>query len=169
MSEEKQNDDGQQAGGEKQDEFKPITSQEEFERALGKRLERERAKFADYDDLRAKAEKFDEVEQANKSELERIQERAEAAERKAAELELSTLKAEVASEKGLTLKQAKRLVGKSREELEADADEILADFGPATTKKSPPEAKTLKSGSSGSGGNEQGRAAAAIRQMRGAH
>ena len=34
--------------------FKPITSKDEFERILGKRLHRERAKFADYDDLKQK-------------------------------------------------------------------------------------------------------------------
>lgn len=34
--------------------FKPITSKDEFERILGKRLHRERAKFADYGDLKQK-------------------------------------------------------------------------------------------------------------------
>lgn len=36
------------------DGFKPITSEDEFNRILGKRLHRERAKFADYDDLKQK-------------------------------------------------------------------------------------------------------------------
>lgn len=39
--------------------FKPITSQDEFERILGKRLQRERAKFADYDGLKTKVTEQD--------------------------------------------------------------------------------------------------------------
>ena len=39
-------------------EFQPITSQEQLNALLGDRLARERAKFADYDELKAKAEKF---------------------------------------------------------------------------------------------------------------
>lgn len=44
------------------DDFKPITSRDEFERILGKRLHRERAKFADYDDLKTKVS---DLEKAN--------------------------------------------------------------------------------------------------------
>lgn len=54
-------------------EFKAITSQEELDRRVGDRLARERAKFADYDDLKAKAAKFDEVDQASKTELQKLQ------------------------------------------------------------------------------------------------
>lgn len=39
------------------------------------------------------------------------------------------LKLEVALEKGMTLVQAKRLVGTTKEELEADADELVKSFG----------------------------------------
>jgi len=35
----------------------------------------------------------------------------------------------VAADRGLTQKQARRLVGSTREELEADADDLLASFG----------------------------------------
>lgn len=44
---------------------------------------------------------------------------------------LARFKAEVAHEKGLTAAQARRLVGATREELAADADELLKDFKPA--------------------------------------
>lgn len=56
-----------------------------------------------------------------------IAERDEA--RKKAEGGADALKWEVALDKGLTKTQAKRLVGKTREELEADADELLAEWG----------------------------------------
>jgi hypothetical protein len=41
------------------------------------------------------------------------------------------LRLEVATAKGLTAAMAKRLAGSTREELESDADELLADFAPA--------------------------------------
>ena len=44
---------------------------------------------------------------------------------------LARFRAEVAHEKGLTADQAKRLVGTTREELAADADELLKVFAPA--------------------------------------
>lgn len=51
--------------------FTPITSQEEWDRAIGERLARERAKYADYDELRTRAARADELEQANQTESER--------------------------------------------------------------------------------------------------
>lgn len=74
-----------------------------------------------------------EFEDRDKSESARAIERAEAAEKAAAAAEARALRLEVASEKGLTPAQAKRLVGESREELEADADELLETFKPAAS------------------------------------
>lgn len=62
------------------DEFTPINSQEELNDVIKDRLERERAKFKDYPELKEKATKFDEIEQANLSELEKANGRAETAE-----------------------------------------------------------------------------------------
>lgn len=78
--------------------------------------------------LRPAAQKLAELEEAQKSELEKAQARADAAEKKTQETELAALRASVALEKGLTPSQAKRLVGGSREDLEADADELLVDL-----------------------------------------
>lgn len=113
------------------DDFKAITSQEELNAALKERLDRERAKFKDYGDLKAKAEKFDEIEAASKSEQERSAEALSTAERRAQEAESRALRLEIAAEKGLTPAQAERLVGTNRDELEADADELLSTFKPA--------------------------------------
>lgn len=80
-------------------------------------------------ELEPAARKAKELEDAGKSDAERLtgevkthQTRAEAAEARAMRLE-------VALSKGLTATQAKRLVGATVEELEADADELLASFG----------------------------------------
>lgn len=75
--------------------------------------------------------KLKEFEDRDKSELERLTERAEAAERAAAATEAKALRLEVAAEQGLTPAQAKRLVGDTREDLESDAKELLATFKPA--------------------------------------
>ena len=45
--------------------------------------------------------------------------------------DLRAMRAEVAAEKGLTSKQASRLQGTTLEELQADADELVAAFKPA--------------------------------------
>lgn len=67
-------------------EFTPITSQDDFDRRIGDRLAKERTKFADYDDLKAKATKFDEADAANKSELQKAQDALAERDAKLAEL-----------------------------------------------------------------------------------
>ena len=67
-----------------------------------------------------------EAEQAKASQT--AAEREAAAEQRAAAADAKALRLEVAFEKGLTPAQAKRLVGATREELEADADDILENF-----------------------------------------
>lgn len=151
------------------DEFKAITSQADLDRIIGERISRERGKYADYDDLKTKAAEYDKAQEASKTELQKERERAEAAEKERDKASMAGWRAEVALAKGLTVTQAKRLVDTTKEELEKDADELLADLGakPGTTKKADP--KKLQSGSSGNGDQLTGkeRAAAALRQMRG--
>jgi hypothetical protein len=96
------------------------------EREQRKAAEKELAKYR-----KAEAEKAE----ADKSEAEK---RA-AAEQRAADAELRATRLEVAHEKGLTPAQAKRLVGATKEELEADADEILRDFPTGTAKPAAPK------------------------------
>lgn len=78
----------------------------------------------------ALAARLKEFEDRDKSEAQKLIERAEAAERRTVELETRALRAEVAAEKGLTPAQAKRLSGTTLEELQADADDLLAMFKP---------------------------------------
>jgi hypothetical protein len=79
------------------------------------------------------AQRLEEIENANKTETQRAADALTAAEKRAQDAEGRALRLEVATEKGLTAAQAKRLVGSTREELEADADELLDTFKPATT------------------------------------
>ena len=61
-------------------------TQAELDRIVQDRLARERGKFGDYDDLKAKAAKLDELEAANQTELERERAAREQAERERDEL-----------------------------------------------------------------------------------
>lgn len=62
------------------DEFKPITSQDDLNKVLNERLTRERAKFADYKDVKTKAAEYDKLAEANKSEIDKAMDRVTKAE-----------------------------------------------------------------------------------------
>lgn len=61
-------DDAGTGGG---DEFAPITSQEEFDKRISRRLNSERAKYRDYDTLKTKAEQFDLLARESQTDRER--------------------------------------------------------------------------------------------------
>ena len=79
-----------------------------------------------------KAKRFDALEEASKSELEKAVARAEAAEKAAAEAASKVLRADVAAAKGVP---ANLLSGTTQDELEAAADALLAFKG--VTPKAP--------------------------------
>lgn len=99
-------------------------TQADVDRIVAERLKREReatkTKYGDYDDLKAKA-----------GQSTTLEERVAGLEAAANASEQRALRAEIANAKGLTPTQAKRLVGETREQLEADADELLKDIGAA--------------------------------------
>ncbi len=110
----------------------------EEERKARKAADAELAKYRKAEQERADADKSEAEKRA-------------AAEERANQAELRATRLEVAAEKGLTPAQAKRLVGSTKEELLADADQILIDFpGAPTTPATPPVPKPdLSQGSKG--------------------
>ena len=101
-------------------------TQSEMDAIIGERLKRDRAKYADYEELKAKAAKFDEAEEASKSELQKAVE-----ERDSLKAELDKLKAEreraelvarVAAEKGVDADLLARMSG----DVEANAEFLMA-------------------------------------------
>lgn len=68
-------------------------------------------------------------EDEGKSEDEKAAEKVRSLEGRATTAEAEVMRLRVAIKKGLTESQAKRLVGATEEELEADADELLETFG----------------------------------------
>lgn len=102
-------------------------------------LRRENAKYRVEAKANAdKAARLDEIEASKKSELEKLTEDRDTHRRRADAAELNAARNAVALEKGLTISQAKRLVGSTREELAADADELLADLEAGRTKSPKP-------------------------------
>lgn len=107
-------------------------TQDELNAIVGKRLAEEKNKYADYDVLKAKAEKFDEAEEASKSELQKATERANALEtelnglKKAEEVRL--MREKVANETGIP---SNLLTGSSEEECKAQAEAIKAYATPS--------------------------------------
>ena len=102
-----------------------------FDEAYVKRL---RAEAADW---RTKARagesaaaRLAELEESQKTEAQRLEERATVAQRDRDHAVRQALVYEVALGKGLSADLAKRLVGTTREELEADADAVLALVAP---------------------------------------
>ena len=126
MSDDITADAGEQTDQTADETFTAPASQEEMDRIIQARLDRERKKFADYDELKKAADRLTQIEEANKSEAEKAAARAEAAEKRAAELEAKALRAEVAAAKGVP---AALLTGSTQEELEAAADALIAFRG----------------------------------------
>lgn len=93
---------GNQAGDTPAGEFKAITSQDELNAAIKDRLARERAKFSDYDELRSKATRLDEIEQANKTEVEKAQSKIADLEAELEKVNKETLRRRIANDHGIT-------------------------------------------------------------------
>lgn len=84
------------------DEFKAITSQEDLNKIIDARLKREREKFSDYKDLKAKATKLDEIEQANQTEAEKAAKRLADLEAELNAVRRDSLRIKIANEHGIT-------------------------------------------------------------------
>ena len=83
------------------DDFKAITTQDELNKVIGERIKRaEEAAvkpFADYADLKTKAVKFDQQDTANKTEIQKLEDRIVKAEEKATKADERADKAEASS------------------------------------------------------------------------
>lgn len=147
-------------------EFKAITSQADLDKVLGDRLARERAKYADYDDIKAKAAKVDEAAEASKTEAQKLADRIQAAEDRATKAESQALTYRIAQEYELSQADAMALEHiPSEDGKKAVAERLRASV--AAQRPTPPKSKSLASGAGGEPKTgEQGRAAAALRALR---
>lgn len=117
-------------------------NQTELDKIVGERLAREREKYADYEALKEKAAKLDDLEEASKTELQKATEKAQALEAELTALkkekEVRTLRETVAKETGVP---ENLLTGQTEEECKAQAQAIkaYADPGYPTVKDQAPQ------------------------------
>jgi len=107
-------------------------------------------------ELEPLAKKAKELEDEQKSESEKSTEARTKAEKAAADATQEAARLRVALNKGLTEVQAKRLIGETQEELEADADELLASFEKKDDDKSDKESQEGKKSETPKGGERTG-------------
>ena len=103
--------------------FRAPASQEELDRIIQKRLDRERSRYADYDDVKARAERAAELEGV----AEDLRKRVEAFESKEAR---SALVRKVASDNGVDHELLAEMRGDSEEELTAQAKRLAERLKP---------------------------------------
>lgn len=124
-------------------------TQAEVDAIVRDRLKREReataTKYGDYDDLKRAAAEGDK----NKSQLEKLSEQIGELTSRAEKAEAASTRAKVVAAKKLPPGLAKRLQGKTEEELTADADELLADWKAAGGKVDDGDGKAEQDGDNG--------------------
>ena len=101
-------------------------TQDEVNAIIGERLAKEKAKYTDYEALREKAQRLDEIEEANKTELQKATEENESLKAKVAEYEkekeLRMIRDNVAKETGVP---ADLLTADTEEACKAQAQAII--------------------------------------------
>lgn len=119
-------------------EFTPINTQEEFDTMIKDRLARERAKFADYDDIKtqladanSKIADFEKTIEKNQKAYDDLLAQSNEKDTKIAGYESDALKTSIAINKKLPLELRKYLQGTTEEELNASADELLKFQSPS--------------------------------------
>ena len=123
--------------------FKPITTQEEFDAAIKARLSREKEKYADYDQLKSLVEDLKKENVDLKSTIEANRQSKADADKQLEEMqnqisnyETASLRTRVALQHGLPYDLADRLQGTDEESFKADA-ERLAGFMKPVSKVAP--------------------------------
>lgn len=112
-------------------EFKPITTQEEFDAAIKERLSREKAKYSDYDQLKSQVTELETENVGLKSTIEANNQSKADANKQIEEMqnqisnyETASLRTRVALQYGLPYDLADRLQGTDEESFKADAERL---------------------------------------------
>lgn len=90
------------------------------------------------------AKRLAELEDANKSETQKLADKVSAAEKRTADAEAKATRYEVASELGVQAKHLKYLSGTTREDIEASAKGILDDFPEVYAKSDTDDARPTR-------------------------
>lgn len=153
--------DGQQQGGESPAGEKTF-SQSDVNRIVEDRLRREQAKYADYNDLRAKAAKFDEQEEANKSELQKATEANRKLESQLAEQKHAGLVANACLKHGIPAEFADLVTGDDEESIDKTAEKVAKLV---STQGKPPASGNGRHPLDGEGNQPGGQGSMSIREQ----
>lgn len=153
-------------------------SQDQVNALLANQKREIAGKYADYDQIKADSAELGRIREGEKTELQKAQERAAEAEKRAEKAEFEKLVDRIANREGKRV-PAGSLTGKTEAELIASADALIAwrdENGPKPPEKPAPKRNPagagggLKSGATGADGgsaNPKEAAADALRRMRG--
>ena len=121
----------QEKGDMRMSEFKPITTQEEFDAAIKARLSREKEKYSDYDQLKSRVTELETENIGLKSTIEANHQSKEDADKQLEEMqnqiagyETASLRTRVALQHGLPYDLADRLQGTDEDSFKADAERL---------------------------------------------
>lgn len=102
-------------------------TQEQVNAIVRDRLAKERAKYADYNDLKTKAAEYDKQQEASKTELQKAQEKSEALEKELADMKTKEkvrgIREQVSEKTGVP---TNLLTGSTEEDCQKQAEDILA-------------------------------------------
>lgn len=112
-------------------------SQADVDRIVADRLKREKEKYADYEELKGKAEKLKDIEAAQMTEQEKAQAKIAELEARNAEteakvraMEITRLRSKLLADEGLPADLADRVRGETEEEIKADLESLKAIVKP---------------------------------------
>jgi predicted nuclease with TOPRIM domain len=121
----------QEKGDMRMSDFKPITTQEEFDAAIKARLSREKEKYGDYDQLKDRVEELEKENVGLKSTIEANNQSKADADKQLEEMqnqisnyETASLRTRIALQHGLPYDLADRLQGTDEESFKADAERL---------------------------------------------
>ena len=107
-------------------------TQSELNNILGDRIKREREKYPDYEELKEKAARLDQIEEASKSEIQKMTEKASKLEEELNQMKkaesIREMRAKVSQATGIP---ANLLTAETEEECQAQADAIKAFAKPS--------------------------------------
>ncbi|MGM0143753.1 hypothetical protein IGJ94_000280 [Enterococcus sp. AZ153] len=129
--------------------FKIIETQEELDRIIQERLNREKEKFADYDAIKTHNAELENEIGTLKSTIEETNAATKTHEqtvadlnKKIAEYETASLRTRIALQNGLPIDLADRLVGDDEESIKADAERLAGFVG--KKQQTPPPMKSTE-------------------------
>jgi TolA-binding protein len=132
--------EGQDGGGPdpgEGQEFTPITSQEDLNKVIQDRVSRERKKFADYKDLKAKADELDRLKSENQTAEDKAAQQLADMQKRIDEMTLTTLRAKVQASHGISDADADLFLTGTDEDTLTRQAKALADRDKDRKKKGP--------------------------------